>query len=345
MAHFGPKLRTPLGAIHKYPTTDAQDQRFKSLGWSSAKARNLWELWSCSSFLTPEERVKLDAVEPFDEWEEFALFGCHYFLLVADNFKHRSGALVSCPGANPASQVEINPLRAKLGYSENPKSQGLRRFAAPLKIRSPGFADDGIGNYAGMGLNSRTSSCDIYVPQLSAETSSINQTFSSGPTPSSRMCHSITDLGDAGQLLLGGRTSPDNALRDCWLYHKWTSSWERIDNLPQPRYRHSAVHLGHGCVLVSPGRKTSRDLAGDFFVWSRCHGWRVCHISSSEAPCPTYGSTFSIFENCSMDAFRSGVIAGGISKEGIVVKDVWEWDLSNFTGEVSSLSRKIHLAT
>jgi tRNA wybutosine-synthesizing protein 4 len=39
--------------------------------------------------------------------------------------------------------------------------------------------------------------------------------------PSSRMCHTITDIGDEGALLVGGRTSPDNALADCWIFHKW----------------------------------------------------------------------------------------------------------------------------
>lgn len=82
LAHFE-KLRTPLRAIGRM---DQMKDRFAAAGFPEPgiDIRTLWELWSDPTFLSAEQRRALDRVEPFDEWEEFALFGSHYFLLVAE---------------------------------------------------------------------------------------------------------------------------------------------------------------------------------------------------------------------------------------------------------------------
>ena len=231
------------------------------------------ELWSAPDFLTQEERVSLD-IEPFDEWEEFALFGCHYFLLVAEN----SMTSLSTPKI-PCSATEVRtstpePLQVSLKYSENPKAQGLRRFGAAFPFRDSNSTADGVGNFGGMGTTSRIATCDIFsAKQPTGSQLSGNNSLNS---PSARMCHTMTDLGESGVLLVGGRTGPANAFSDCWLYQKWLGTWERVDDLPRPLYRHSAVYLGQGCVLVSPGRHNSQDIGADFFVWSHRFGWRTC---------------------------------------------------------------------
>ena len=330
MAHFK-KLHTPLGAVEKYPTTSAQHQRFETLGWSNISARSLWELWSSPEFLSPGDRLSLDTVEPFDEWEEFSLFGCHYILLTADN---RTG---SPQTAKTQPDPPINrSLHAEIVYSENPTTHGCRRFAAGLHLSSPVGTGGRVGNFAGMGLNSRVASCDVYSTD---ETRNYPDNFFASSIPSSRMCHTITDLGEAGALLVGGRTSPDNALTDCWVYHKWPRVWERVDDLPQPRYRHSAISLGNGSVLVSPGRSDSRNIGTSFFVWNRRFGWKKCACSTSETPHTTYGSTFTVFAN-SANAQQStlgcGLIAGGLSEDGVVQQEIWEWELQDSSlGQVS----------
>src|SRR5437868_4653194 len=92
MAHFD-KLQTPLRAVEKYSSTTDQLERFRRLGWPYISVCNLWKLWSSSHFASVSERKELDRIEPFDEWEEFALFGCHYFLLVADTVSVSTEAL------------------------------------------------------------------------------------------------------------------------------------------------------------------------------------------------------------------------------------------------------------
>lgn len=338
MAHFS-KLQTPLRAVQDYPTTLAQENRFKNLGWSKASARNLWELWNDSAFISPEERISLDVLEPFDEWEEFALFGCHYFLLVADNSATSPGCET---GEDPTLsshtsttwQGMTRSLEAEIRFSEYPKAQGYRRFAAALPLKGEKSVQDRVGNFAGMGLNTRINSYDVYGNEQSNDL-----LFNSHGTlvvPSSRMCHTITDIGDAGALLVGGRTSPDNALADCWIYHKWVDTWERVDDLPQPRYRHGAVNLGSGHVLISPGKKNSRDIDNDFYVWSRALGWTKCLQGPGEKPCPVYGATFTIFEKQpDLSGSRCGLLAGGMSADAALVGEVWEWELQNISDQVS----------
>lgn len=331
MAHFA-KLQTPLGAVQTYPTTDAQEQRFKYLGWPTASATNLWQLWSSPDFLTPEERKALDTVEPFDEWEEFALFGCHYLLLVADKTQDLSPLKALEIESSSSCHNLDGIMPADITYSESPKMQGLRRFAAAFSIRVSGDPEDGVGNFAGMGAGSRIASYDIYAS--SQAESQFKITHHSGSAPSSRMCHTITDLGDVGSLLVGGRTSPDNALADCWVYHKFLNIWERVEDLPLPRYRHSAVNLGHGCVLISPGRSNSREIGREFLVWSRHFGWRVCAYGTGTQPPITYGAVFCIISDPTSKSIRCGLLAGGLSEDGIVKEDIWEWYLDDFASQV-----------
>ena len=344
MAHFV-KLNTPLRAVQKYPTTGAQEERFKNRGWSKASARNLWRLWNDPTFLTSEERISLDAVEPFDEWEEFALFGCHYFLLVASTAAETSGWESSegkpSSSSNDCSNHTVVPSIAfEMEYSENPKAQGSRRFGAVMPLKSQNRTQDIVGVFGGMGLNTRLNTYDVYTADLAGGMHSSGRAAS--VVPSSRMCHSITDLGEAGALLVGGRTSPDNVLADCWLYHKWLDAWERVDDLPLPQYRHGAVNLGQGHVLISPGKIDSRNISTDFFIWSRNLGWVKCNVGVVEKPLPSYGATFIGFDT-SNDApiSRGGLLAGGMSGDGLLLEEVWEFDLRNMSSQVSGVAEPL----
>lgn len=350
LAHFD-KLGTTLKPVLAYQTTKAQEKRFTDAGWPTVRARNLWELWGSDDFLTPEERIAVNEVESFDEWEEFALFGCHYTLLIA-----RTKA-VEAAEATSKSEPELFPgqmwnqpkttstddtlsheqiLEVKIEYSENPKNTGIRRFAAPLSMRGLNGHSDLQGNFGGHGLNNRLDSIDVY--QKTGDDGLFFQTpITSGP--SSRMCHTLTDLGDAGSLLVGGRTSPDRALADCWLYSKLSNIWERVDNLPIPMYRHSAVALGDGNVLVTAGKQDTKTIIAESFIWNRQTGWKVCE---SDWVIPwgllgvDYPSVFGALVTADSqapviqpgyEAMYHGSMFGGITEDGRVSRFAWRWVL------------------
>lgn len=341
MAHFE-KLGTPLRPVLRYPTASTQEERFRRLGWQSAVARNLWELWSATDFITAEERRSLDTVEPFDEWEEFALFGCHYVLLVADNCnKKPTCQCIQKPAIHPTwEQPQLagsgHSRHVDVTFSENLKGVGSKRFASALLLQNSEDGIEVLGNYAGMGLHTRVSTIDIYAAdRFEAK----HGTFPQGlPVPSSRMCHTSTDLSGAGCLLVGGRTSPDTAFADCWLYHKWLGIWERVGDLPQPLYRHGAVHLGQGEVLISTGRINSLTVSNDYMVWSRRKGWVRCVYGEGERPPTLYGATFvanTIERSPESHMRRGGVISGGMSTDGSIQDAFWQWEINSVQTTVS----------
>lgn len=303
------------------------------------RAKNLWELWSSPEFLSSDQRSALDNFEPFDEWEEFALFGSHYFLLVASSDVHTKATRSlqsSLGGIQNNSDKEI--ISGRIVYAKYDKSTGCRRFAAPLLIQGSNRQRDLLGNFAGIGLNARVNSCDVYTMALYHD--EICHNYLSLPGPSARMCHTITDLGDAGALLTGGRTSPDNGLSDCWLYHKWINVWERVDDLPKPRYRHAAVGIGNDLVVIAGGKSCSSSIVKGFLVWSRRHGWVECTAGAAGQQPATFGgslTTTGMYSSGGDDTI-TGIFMGGISRDGTISRDIWFWTLHGCKGPVSSNS-------
>ena len=49
-------------------------------GWQKCKCHDLNEMYRHT--LSPEERARIETLDPFDEYEEFNLMCAHYFLLV-----------------------------------------------------------------------------------------------------------------------------------------------------------------------------------------------------------------------------------------------------------------------
>ena len=341
MMDYFSSIQTPLRPAERYSSASHQQARFEDLGWSDVVARNLWELWGSADFLTPTERKNLDLVEPFDEWEEFALFGCHYVLLIADNLSSRDASPASSTrrATKPIKNLPHagESLKAEISYAEYPKGQGFKRFASALPIRGLQPIHKTFGNFGGVGLVTRENSMDVY-----GNDGNLPYVFDNSantPTPPSRMCHTSTDLGDCGTLLIGGRTSPDRGFSDCWLYHKSSGLWEQVQDLPNPRYRHQAVYLGNGYVLVSPGKSNSRVFGTEYLVWHRQTGWLNCDLGGSSSPPVSYGSVFSmnaLDSKHDISTPRTGLFAGGVTEYGAVEESSWHWELVGLAAGVGS---------
>lgn len=327
LAHFD-KLQTPLRPVLAYPTTQDQENRFKKAGWADVRARNLWELWGSSDFLSPEERMHLDEVEPFDEWEEFALFGCHYTLLKASNV-HLSTSQPDTATAPVDSSAELDlqavTWKGKMEYTESAKSNGIRRFGASLSVKGDNGCPDFKGNFGGMGVNNRLGSIDIFTSASQGGSPSPGPTLRS--KPETRMCHTLTEIGDCGSLLVGGRSSPDKAFADCWLYSKLSHTWERVDDIPVARYRHSAFALDDGSVLVTGGKQDSKTVLSDTFIWNRQTGWKRCIPNQDEKRPQVFGALM-ISDITSTTSTTSGLLVGGMLTDGRVSTDIWSWELN-----------------
>ncbi|PHH83163.1 hypothetical protein CDD82_3328 [Ophiocordyceps australis] len=319
LAHFD-KLKTPPKSVHRYPTLDSQRARFQSHGWRAVDTWDLWEMWSSNDFVSPAERAALDAVEPFDEWEEFILFSRHYCLVHASML-----ASTSCPRpANttekPTSSYNDFQIRCLLNNAPN------RRFGDCLMTPNT-LGTQYLVHMMGTGTSGRCDSYHVYSLNADRHMGPPKLPLS-GPTP--RVAFSMTSLGDFGVLLVGGRSSPSNPLSDCWIFHKETQCrWELTWKLPIPLFRHSAVRLAHSSLILVIGGKTGPSSISDAsFVFDPQRGWSKCRLAGS-APRPTFGALAICMPCLSSEnpgIFR-GLYTGGIGQDGRVATEKYAWYL------------------
>ncbi|KAL4919758.1 hypothetical protein BDW62DRAFT_209466 [Aspergillus aurantiobrunneus] len=313
MKHFG-KLGAPLYSIHEYPSLADQERRFTEAGWAHAHARSLWDLWSDDEFVDSSLRTSLDTIESFDEWEEFALFASHYFLLHASTRPGPSGRITAGAGApshwvdNKSDEFRIIPNCA------SPTSQ--RRFGA-LVPGGEGF----VGLHSGWGRQTRLADTDIYSTSKESTTSHV-------PFPpqdvSARLCHTITSFNENGDcLLVGGRTSPAAALKDAWVLKN--NAWHTSCDLPIARFRHSAtrVTLGPDGVLIYGGKTSDGATLDTWQLWSdNGQGWQTIETQEQMAtPKSRFGACLGNING------TSGVLFGGIGADGTILEDFWTWRL------------------
>ncbi|KZF19406.1 leucine carboxyl methyltransferase [Xylona heveae TC161] len=313
--HFT-KLNTPLKSVKKYPTLDAQKQRFVNAGWPLPFAESLWELWKKPSFLSSEQRKALDSIEPFDEWEEFALFASHYLLLIARKPSKLDHSKREESVTNGSHHEERTEPAVDISYSENPPSEGRRRFGAAVNI-TPSKAI----YHGGLGTQTRLSTIDIY-SQERMEPGEFSEEILVPPF-TARKCHTMTRLGDGSLLLVGGRTSPDKSMADCWLASNGT--WQRVDDIPIPRYRHCACAISHRSpagtsyrILAAGGKSNGCNVLGDWLIWDAQKGWHAPEISG-DVPSPRFGASMMA------SSASSGILLGGMAADGTVLEEYWEW--------------------
>lgn len=323
LSHFN-KLQTSIKAAEQYSSLAQQSSRFLDAGWTELViARNLWDLWSDDVFTPPALRRSLDAVEPFDEWEEFALFGSHYFLLVASNAGERQSVETSsevattagsCMKTTDAETINLRSWKPSVDAALTP-----RRFAAAFAL-----GQNMLAVHGGQGIQARLSNWEI----LKQEDSQLSFQPYTMPPPPARVCHTITSMNNASALLVGGRRSPTQALADCWLITSGT--WTKVDELATARYRHCAVSLAleyeesqtHG-VLVFGGKASDGTPLDDCILWTANNGWHSIPVDGPN-PSARFGAAISTMGS----AENWGLLTGGIGADGTVLQDVWEWSVS-----------------
>lgn len=320
--HFN-KLGTPLRSILQYPKLHDQQSRFLDRQWTSVVVRSLWDLWSDDTFLPSEQRIALNAVEPFDEWEEFALFASHYFLLVAATAPNQPETTVQNDYIRPPSSVSytphVGPIRhsstnLSFSHSESSGQQAKRRFGA-LYPALPGI----LLHHGGLGTQARLNSTDVCGR---GDDTLIPEVLSLPPSViGARMCHTVTSIDKMRSLLVGGRVSPDQALSDCWIVRN--SLWERVEDLPLPLYRHSATSLELSGsvqgVLVYGGKTSGGVTVNVWLLWQESTGWVKVEQSSDSLLRPRFSAAMT------STGGREGILLGGMADDGTIITGIWHW--------------------
>ena len=312
MQHFK-NLQTPLKAVQTYPRLADQERRFLRFGWPLVSARCLWDVWNDETLVSPDQRRSLQKCEPFDEFEEFVLFASHYFLLIADKgFPGQSALNIMSPRGSPGAADHEPAITVLTARSESIPKSSVRRFGALVTI-SP----EALGHYGGLGPQSRIGTTDMYslhaqAPAVPPDAGKIEP----------RMCHTISAL-DNGSLLVGGRTSPEHALRDCWLLQE--ARWERVDDLPISLYRHCATQVtlksGYQAVLIYGGKTGASHVSSCWLLWRASFGWVQVTVQDKELT-PRFGAAIASIGSA------SGILLGGITADGTILDDLWEWTLN-----------------
>ncbi|RDW62938.1 tRNA methyltransferase PPM2 [Aspergillus mulundensis] len=323
MKHFG-KLGAPLYSIHEYPSLTDQERRFTEAGWTHAHARSLWDLWSDDEFVSSALRTSLDSVESFDEWEEFALFASHYFLLHASTRPGTADVKRTATNGGPSHQVVNKSDGFRLVPNTSPPT-GQRRFGALV----PG-SEGAVGIHSGWGRQTRVADTDLYAP--SKEGTGSHAPFPPSNEISARLCHTITTFNDSGDcLLVGGRTSPASALHDTWV--RRNNAWQASASLPVGRFRHCATRVtldtgsedGSSSVLVYGGKTSHGTTLDAWLLWSDVdNGWKTVTVQTKNdrtAPKARFGACLANVNN------TSGVLFGGVGADGTILEDFWTWSL------------------
>lgn len=330
--HFK-NLQTPLRSISCYRDLSSQEHRFKSAGWLSTTARSLWDLWNDEKLIKPAQKCALNAVEPFDEWEDFALFASHYFLLIARQIANPTSSLgvlsdsflrppSDLSSASPVQDFPIGSSCWRLYVETLPTPGRERRFGALAPL-----SQNLVGHHGGIGAQSRLNSTHLYKSNIPGKLDVNLPPFDIEP----RMCHTITSLNGGRCLLVGGRTSPDRALSDCWLYKD--AQWKRVDDVPVPLYRHCAAAVSldetDQGVLVYGGKTTNGKVINDWFLWHSTSGWVECLVSGIKIG-SRFGATMAEF------GFMQGILLGGMAEDDSIFPEVWKWCV-RYTAQSSSI--------
>ncbi|KAL6719341.1 tRNA methyltransferase ppm2 [Lecanora helva] len=329
--HFK-NLQTPLRSVHKYPQLIDQEQRFRQSGWPSAIARSLWDIWTDPEIVTLQQKLKLNAVEPFDEWEEFVLFASHYFVLIATKTSDQNRPLlidsqIQQTGSTLEHQHHTRRSDSTL-RSETIPTNRRRRFGALSAL-----SKDVLAHHGGLGPQTRLDDSDFYgfpgsqIPPIESN-------------PEARMCHTISATSPGTSLLVGGRASPARALNDCWILGEQA---RRVHNLPIALYRHCATHVAfteagqHQSGVLVFGGKTGENLTSKhWFLWRQALGWTQLDSSRCNMK-PRFGASLASTE------VGQGFLIGGMDVYGDILSEVWEWSILDFEEGLGILAVQVNI--
>ncbi|XP_072179153.1 tRNA wybutosine-synthesizing protein 4-like [Diadema setosum] len=267
------KLNSPLNAIQTYSTMEKHCARYVQQGWQDSSAINMYQYYS--QVLTGEERERVEAIELFDEFEEWHLKCVHYVVVAAFNGDCAVSRDKLFPDINSPAKVGDSSEEIRLPlmpsflplWSDLQSSTCLKQFSH-ASAQVPGtdsiLVAGGFGDHNGChGRLDELRLIDMATRKVGALCPK-SGAASLGP----RMHHTLTALPDGRFFVFGGRTSPAKPCTDTYLLTLSGATWlpeyslqpvmpPGTDAAPCARWRHtaSAVSLeGREMVCLIGGR-------------------------------------------------------------------------------------------
>ncbi|CEP64750.1 tRNA methyltransferase PPM2 LALA0_S13e02168g [Lachancea lanzarotensis] len=286
---------TPLQSVSLNSTLSAQHERFQRCGFHFTNMKNMIDVWNS---LPSGTKKKIDAIEPFDEYEEFLLF-CHHYVF-GHSTNDRYFPMKGLPVLKRQAVEKMSLLcHMHLKSLMVDKLNLLQRKFGSSTLLPSGQILYSHGCYA-----SRLSDTLLIDPASNR----VEVVSSVSHQPSARMCHTLTALNDELCVLVGGRGSPNKACDDIWVLRKteqrqWV--YEKVLDLPESRYRHSSCAIDDERVLIYGGQT-----AGDaFLVYDS--GKNELSVPIIDGEIPSLASAPMTYDQPS----NTGVIVGGVGKD------------------------------
>lgn len=319
--HFK-KLNSTLHALQQYPDVETQQHRFLDNGWEQCVC---FDMNTFYFGVVPEvEKLKIENLEPFDEYEEWHQKCSHYFILTASR-----GSLT----AHEILPQPVSPL-AITSLSFSPVSLPLRTVPVHIEglgmgsvslwpnviLLTGGSSRGGRGAHAGLLMKNKEDwKCKVVSSDLGV-----------------RLYHTVSAIPGKAAIVLGGRTSPLNPVKSIYKLTMDTCSSldfeSKEDNMifkveevvcggkpSVPRWRHTMTllhHKGKGkdYLFVFGGKDQSQEVLGDgSFMDLNQNLWTEVALEGaapearfSHSACPYQGGV---------------VIFGGLSKKGLPLGD------------------------
>ncbi|CAN2390948.1 Leucine carboxyl methyltransferase 2 [Pristimantis euphronides] len=309
VGHFQ-SLNSPLRSISIYPQLQDQKQRFLQRGWQRCHVLDMNE-FSMSCVPVPE-KLRIDALEPFDEFEELHLKSSHYFIFVASQGNLANTATLR-PGSG-TTDFSVLPAPTTRGVVlAEPLScpaLGLQRFghrsclvSSQLILTAGGFGEEN-------GKHQRLR--DIHLLLINSWSRE-----EAGSQWDGRLLHSLTPLTGGGLLVLGGRFSPSHPAAESQIltHNEVTGAVTLTRKTLHPelrRWRHSATEVslcGRFYVFVFGGRSVeSPALQEAAFLHTENMSWaQVPVMGSAPLACHSHSS-------CGWEG--GAVLSGGLLMSG-----------------------------
>ncbi|XP_027564729.1 tRNA wybutosine-synthesizing protein 4 isoform X2 [Neopelma chrysocephalum] len=279
--HFS-QLNSALHSLAQYPDCEAQQRRFLGRGWTECSVMDMNEFFTCC--IPEEEQQRVQALEPFDEYEEWHLKCSHYFVLTASKGMEPSWTpllpSVTVPHrAAPVGMAGSVPAAVCARLSGIP---GLRRYGHRSVLIKPDviLTTGGFGEEDGQHCRLR----NFHVLSKHAGCWKAGCVTKKHPDKrwGGRLYHTVSCLSDTLALVVGGRMSPSSAgLGMLWLKFPETYNASAPDDIAvepvnlQPaaepatlRWRHSTTEVtfkGEQYLFVYGGHSALEPVLGDWY--------------------------------------------------------------------------------
>ncbi|KAK7488705.1 hypothetical protein BaRGS_00020002 [Batillaria attramentaria] len=298
---------SPLKCIASFPTLDSQNKRFLGLGWQVCKSYDLNEIYR--HILSPEERARIETLDPFDEYEEFnlKLQEVGAYRSISFYFYHISESRFPQPEQVP-DMISITPLAAH--------QTSVKRFSHSSVLVGDRFVVTAGGFGEVDGRHQRVQEVSV-TDTVTMETKLIR--CHSDDIQYSRMHHASVVLSDGQIMLCGGRQSPFFLCSQLLLLNLEVDT-NSNQNLDAPN-QNSCSCVNHSASNCASGREKEE--------YTEFEGGRLqCSVlrQSGDVPCPRWRHACTLVKIEGRDFV---VLHGGRTQHAEVLADTYLLDVQN----------------